>query len=328
MVKKVIKKDEPKNTKPKCNCSDNLFIYLSIALGVLLIAAIVIAIIGFTSKGNSEALISEQEASNKVLGLLEKQGVSAKVAKIETDAGLYKLTLEVQGQQLPLYVSKDGKYIIENPIPIKTLEEYLNSTKTEDNLAPKELEKTEKPEVELYIWSYCPYGVQAQEPLAEVANLFGETANFKAILYHDGHGAYETQQNKIQACIQKYDENNYWDYASEFVKTIYPVCGANKDIACDLEKSTALMNTLKIDSKAILECVETEGQTLIDIDRAKAASLGVTGSPTLVVNGTILNNVSRNADSFKTAVCDAFLSAPETCGVELDASQTAAAGNC
>lgn len=328
MVKKVIKRDEPKTAKPKCNCSDKLFVYLSIALGVLLIVAIIIAIIGFTSKSNSETIISEQDASSKVLGLLEKQGVSAKVTKIETDAGLYKLTLEVQGQQLPLYVSKDGKYIIENPIPIKTLEEYLDSAKTEDNLATEELEKTEKPEVELYIWSYCPYGVQAQEPLAEVANLFGETANFKAILYHDGHGAYETQQNKIQACIQKYDKENYWDYASEFVKTIYPVCGASKDAKCDLEKSTALMDSLKIDSKAILECVTSEGQTLIDADTQKAVSLGITGSPTLVVNGVKMSNVARNADSYKTAVCDAFLSAPETCGIELDDTQATTTGNC
>lgn len=328
MVKKVIKKDEPKTAKPKCNCSDKLFVYLSIALGVLLIAAVIVAIIGFTGKNTSETIISEQEASNKILSLLEKQGVKATVSKIESDAGLYKITLEVQGQQLPLYISKDGKYIIENPIPVKTLEEYLNNTDAEQNLTPAEIEKTNNPEVELYIWSYCPYGVQAQKPLAEVANLFGENANFKAILYHDSHGAYETQQNKIQACIQKYDKENYWNYASEFVSTIYPVCGASKDITCDLEKSTALMNSLKIDSKTILECVEKEGQTLIDADRSKAMNLGITGSPTLVVNGTPLTNIARNADSYKDAVCDAFLSAPETCGVKLDATQTTTAGNC
>lgn len=80
------------------------------------------------------------------------------------------------------------------------------------------------PEVGLYIWSYCPYGVTAQLPFAQVAEALGESADFQIYLYYAGHGDYELQQNKIQSCIQDLGyENEYWDYSQAFVNNIYPL---------------------------------------------------------------------------------------------------------
>ena len=81
-----------------------------------------------------------------------------------------------------------------------------------------------EPSIGLYIWSYCPYGVTAQVPFAQVAETLGTDANFKIYLYYAGHGDYELQQNKIQACIQDLGyETEYWEYSQGFVNNIYPL---------------------------------------------------------------------------------------------------------
>ena len=80
------------------------------------------------------------------------------------------------------------------------------------------------PEVGLYIWSYCPYGVTAQVPFAQVAETVGSSADFQIYLYYAGHGDFELQQNKIQACIQDLGYGDeYWEYSQGFVNNIYPL---------------------------------------------------------------------------------------------------------
>jgi protein-disulfide isomerase len=167
----------------------------------------------------------------------------------------------------------------------------------------------------------------AQDPFAEVAFLLKDKADFKAVMYHDGHGAYETQQNKIQACIQEVDNENYWDYAAGFVSDIYPKCGQSRDIECDETESITLMDSIGIDSSAIMSCVEEKGTTLIDADRAQARENGVTGSPTILING-VKANVARTAEAIKTAICSAYNEAPEECANTLDATAAQAQGNC
>jgi predicted secreted acid phosphatase len=240
--------------------------------------------------------------------------------------------------ELSYTISQEGEVVEEGVIhstknklivgAVVDLDETVEVPEPQEPSAGVEVSKEEVPNAELYIWSYCPYGVTALAPFADVAVTVGDKANFSAIMYYDGHGAYETQQNKIQACIQELDKESYWAYAAKFVSDIYPKCGASKDVTCDLDESTLLMNSLGIDSNAVLECVENEGEALIAAHSAKAQALGVTGSPTLVVNGTKVTNVARTANGFLGAVCSGFLQTPEACSTVLNDEAGAVAGSC
>ncbi|MCG8696453.1 MAG: DsbA family protein, partial [Bacteroidales bacterium] len=233
-----------------------------------------------------------------------------------------EIILSIDGQEFPVYVTKDGKTLVPQPISL----EEQSSTKTPSTTS-EEIPKSDNPVVELFIWSYCPYGVMAQEPFAEVASLLQDNAEFKAIMYYDGHGEYETQQNKIQACMQELGTEKYWDYAKAFAQDIYPNCGQTRDAECDKEESIKLMDSLGIDSTSIMSCVETKGEALITADAANARENGVTGSPTILING-VKASVARNAESIKTAICEAFNEAPEECANTLDSTQAQAQGNC
>jgi hypothetical protein len=304
---------------------------------VLAIVAIVLLVVNFSSGGITGAFsgvqMSGDDAGEKLVEFLNtRTGGGVEYQGFEDLGNLYQVNVEYENQQLPVYITKDGEYFVQGAIPMEGQplippEDGQQPTQQQQP-PPQNAPKSDKPKVELFIWSYCPYGVQAQGPLVDVASLLGDNADFEAVLYYDGHGAYETQQNKIQACIQKVDEDKYWQYAAGFVEDIYSKCGPSRDIECDKTESVKLMKSLGIDDSEVMSCVDDEGEDLIAEHSARAREYGVTGSPSLVINGVKVNT-ARNAEAFKTAVCGAFNSAPSDCSTVLDSGSAApAAGNC
>jgi hypothetical protein len=68
----------------------------------------------------------------------------------------------------------------------------------------------------------------------------------------------------------------------------------------------------------------TDGPALYQADEAKASQLGVTGSPTLVVNGVEVQS-GRDPASLLTTICSAFNTPPAECQQQLS-STTPSAG--
>ncbi len=299
---------------------DNPWILSTIVLGVLVLILVISSFYGSTGK-----VISGEKAGVALAQFLNTQtGGGVEYSSSEDAGSLYEINVTYQGNEIPVYVTKDGKYYVQGVVPIISSD---NSDSTNSNTNSQTVPKSDKPSVELFIWGYCPYGVQAQGPLADVAKLLGNYADFKSILYYDGHGAFETQENKIQECIQNIAPDKYWAYASRFVSEIYPNCSATRTVDCDKTESVKLMNSLGIDSNKVLSCVSSQGVALTTDASNYAKEMGVTGSPTLFINGVKVN-VARNAEAFKTAVCDAFNNAPAACNTVLDSGSNAAQGNC
>jgi len=101
-------------------------------------------------------------------------------------------------------------------------------------------------------------------------------------------------------------------------------CG---NIECDLDESTKLMKSLGIDSAKVLACVDSQGDSLIEADFENAKSVGVEGSPSLLVNGVKVSS-ARTADAYKTAICSGFTDVPEECSETLDSTGSTASGSC
>ena len=308
-IEKEIKREE-KQIQKFFNNRANVWMSVAIVFAIALIAVI------FWPNG-----VSASTAGKAIIDLANAQGANAELVSVVSENGLHKVIISIQGQEMPVYVTKDGKLFTTQMIPIASQEE---NTETEQ---PTEVQKSDRPKVELYVWGYCPYGVAAQGPLAEVATLLKASADFEVVPYYDGHGAYENQQNKIQSCIQKLAKTQYWQYAAKFVTDVYPKCGSLRDIACDKDESVKIMEAVGINSKSILACVASDGDALFSAASAKAQENGVTGSPTLIINGVIVN-AARNAEAYKSAVCNAFNDAPSECDTALSSSDTAASGNC
>lgn len=226
-------------------------------------------------------------------------------------------------KQLAALIYADSeKFVLAQNYPVD-----LNSISEIKSKPSAQMQTLDVPEAELFIWSYCSYGVTALTPFAEVAKLLDSKANFSVKLYYAGHGEYENQQNMTQACIQKYEQGKYWDYAKQFVESVYSKCSITRDLNCDKTESISIMNSLGIDSNKIYGCVESEGAQLVSADSQKASEMGVTGSPTLFINGTKVNT-SKTAQAYKTSVCSAFNTVPGECSAELNTVGSTTTGSC
>ena len=96
---------------------ENPWILSTIILGVILLVFFF-----YGGGGINGNVIGEDNAAKSLISFIESQsngqpsGVS--VLSTEQDGQLYKVTVDYQGQNVPLYVSLDGKYLISSVIPL------------------------------------------------------------------------------------------------------------------------------------------------------------------------------------------------------------------
>ncbi len=197
--------------------------------------------------------------------------------------------------------------------------------------------KTDKPNVKLFYMSYCPFGQQAFKSLAQVAALFGDKVDIEPhfVIYENYqggssdycldngkicsmHGIKELNEDIREACVYKYDQDKFWNYA---------VCVMN---SCSLQEVDSCWETCadkySIDKNKIKSCFEEEGITLMRAEKQLDQKYGATGSPTIILNEESYTG-GRSPEDFKQAICCGFNTPPEECAEEL--SQTASAsGSC
>jgi flagellar basal body-associated protein FliL len=306
-------------------------------IGVFAIGLVIGLIAGvalLSSFVSNSATITPEKAGQKAVDWISNYavmpGINVELINISEVAGVYKIFINLsygeENQVAESYITKDAEYLFPQGIPTGEFALANQEIEEEQESSEAQIEKVVRPSVDLYIWSYCPYGASTLAPFAEVASLLSESADFKVYLYYAGHGDFEVQQNKIQACIQELDYGNiYWAYAETFSNEIYEKCYG--DIDCDLSESVALMNSLGINSDEVLICVEEQGEDLLEEHYNSAGEVGVTGSPSLVIDGVKVST-SRTAEAFKEAVCSRYIEAPEECNSNLDSTGNTASGSC
>ena len=144
------------------------------------------------------------------------------------------------------------------------------------------------------------------------------------------HGAQEVHQDIRELCVQKYQPNKFWD----FVKAI-----DDKATAQNVDsKWEGIAQSLGINVAKIKDCQKNEGIKLLDQEIALTNKSypvqqpskhqgndtdTITGSPTLVINGTIYDG-SRSSEAFKKAICSAFTKAPIECSKPISQTKPSA----
>ena len=151
-----------------------------------------------------------------------------------------------------------------------------------------------KPEVELFVMSYCPYGVQAEQELLPFFEKYGNTIDFKLRFivgkeevseektseqaeFTSLHGEPELIENKRQMVIAELYPDKLFDYLlcrADHLEEAWVNCA--KDVGLDASKVTQAVEAEKV----TLGLVE-------EIQRTK--ELNIKGSPTLVIDGRIID---------------------------------------
>ena len=303
---------------------DKKIIAISLALVTIMAGAYFYSTNGkFGSAAQMEAI--KAKAEKFINANLVSPGTDAKIKSITEESGVYKIYVSVGTQEIVSYLSKDGKEFFPQVI---SMEEAAQASQTPSaQNTNQNAPKSDKPSVELFVMSYCPYGLQVEKGILPVVDLLESKIDFQLkFVDYAMHGDKEIDENLRQYCIQKDAPGKLNAYLSCFIKQ---------------GDATACLAATKIDSSALASCVsQTDAEFKIkakaadksqwrtdqfppfDIYQADNAKFGVQGSPTLVINGATVN-ASRDPQSLLNLVCSAFNEQPSECQQKLSTSAPA-----
>lgn len=253
------------------------------------------------------------------------EGGGVTLVSVEDGGELLEVNTVYNGNEIPVHMTLDGEYIILGGVGAVNMAEYREQAAQQPDApqppAGSDVPKSDNPVVNVFVMSYCPYGLQMQKAVIPAMELLGDKADISInFVNYLMHGEKEMIDNNNQYCIQKDQPEKFTDYLRCFVeKGSHDTCATETGIdtanleACiaELEETYDLTGAFEnSDSNYPPYPVEDELNSMY----------GVRGSPSVVINGVTVS-VSRSAEAFKQAVCDAFIEAPEECSTVLDTNQ-------
>ncbi len=184
---------------------------------------------------------------------------------------------------------------------------------------PPTVPKQGRPNAELFVMSYCPYGLQMEKAFLPVMELLKKKAdlNIKFVSYAM-HGQKEVEENTRQYCIQSEQNSVYIPYLNCFDQSqggTSESCRA----AVGVNEAQLASCVTKTDKKFGITA-NFQDQTkwlngrypVYPIHQALNDQYGVQGSPTLILNGKEIN-IPRSPEAVKQAICAGFTNQPEEC---------------
>jgi hypothetical protein len=188
--------------------------------------------------------------------------------------------------------------------------------------------KMDKPVVELFVMSHCPYGTQIEKGALPVAELLGSKIDFSVkFVYYAMHGKTELDEQTLQYCIQKEQKDKYLKYLACFLEAGKTADCITKT-AIDKAKADACVaatdKLYNITGKFNDQTTWLSGRfPVFDIYKDLNTKYAVQGSPTFVLNGKQVN-AGRDSASLLKAVCAGFNTQPAECSQTLSSAQPAA----
>ncbi len=250
------------------------------------------------------------------------------IKEVAIDGQLYKVTVNVDKQDIPVFVTRDGKKLIQ----AQGIIDLDAKTEPKPEQAPEKTEAEQKadvPTVDLFVMSFCPYGTQIEKGMLPVLETLGNKIKFNLkFVDYAMHGQNEVDENLRQYCIQKTQQPKLDNYlkcflkvgqgtADSCMKTAGIVASQVNSCMSETDKEFAINESVKDKSKW-----DNATYPPFNVDKEDNDKFGVQGSPTLVVNGTTVS-AGRDSASLLKAVCSGFANQPKECAKELSATAPA-----
>jgi len=318
---KIIKEIEKEEHKVIKSMRNNPWIAVSIVLGIMFIVLLIMTLKGESTVVSSKTISADKAGTSLIDYLNAQTGGGVSYISSKDIGNLYEITVSYQGQDIPVYITKDGKYFVQGATSL-TNEPVMGNNIKNSNAntdTPQDAQKSDKPVVEAFIFSYCPYGLQFEKALFPAYDLLKDKVNFKIVAIGAMHGEFERIETLRQISIEElYGKDKLFSYLKEF--------DINNDIgSCSGEDTClnkylpAIYTKLGIDKTKVENYMKASAPAIYDEQNARANELGVSGSPTFVINGVQVQ-VSRSPDAIKNAVCSAFNTEPSECSQTLSTS--------
>ena len=180
-----------------------------------------------------------------------------------------------------------------------------------ETLISRRLRGPMKPEVELFVMSYCPFGVEAEKELLPwLDKKFGDRVNFtlqfiasletsedsddsETLKFRSLHGQLEVVENIRQVVIAEYYPEKLTDYVlcrADHLKESWQICA--QKVGLDIGKINHIVES-------------NEGKQLFAENIKRSKALNISSSPTVVVDGVVVDRELVHKSTRK-GVCTAF----------------------
>ena len=290
-AEKIIEASTPKQYQVKIQ-KKNPWIYVS---GILVVVVVIMLFITLRG-GITGGAINEADAGTKLVDYLNTQtGGGVEFVSSEDIGDLYRILVAYRGDEIPVYITKDGEYFVQGAVLISE-----QSTPTQET--PQDTPKSDKPKVELFVMTHCPYGTQAEKGIIPVFELLGDKIDAQIRFVHYFMHEPEETETPIQVCIREEQPDKYLDY-----------------LKCFLEDgdSDRCLKEARVSKTELNACVEDRAGDYYASDSELSQGYGVSGSPTFVINGQQVSS-SRSPAAYLATICSAFNEAPAECEEELN----------
>jgi len=235
--------------------------------------------------------------------------IKATVKSAVLEGDVYNINLDVEGKNYTSYMTKDGSKFFQAGIDMATASQPEQTAGAQASQVDANVPKSDKPKVELFVMTHCPYGLQAEKGLIPVFEALGNKIDGSVkFVHYFMHGDSEEQETYNQVCLRQEQAAKFNNYLECFT-----VSG----------DSAACQTSAGIDQAKLKSCVAAKAKDYYKSDSALSQQYGVSGSPTLVING-VQSNAGRDAASYLAGICAAFNNAPAECGQQLSSASPAA----
>ena len=180
---------------------------------------------------------------------------------------------------------------------------------------------SEKQVVELFVMSYCPYGLQMEKGLIPVLDALNDSVVFSVrFCSYAMHGKKEIDEQLLQHCIQEERPDSFIPY-----------------LRCFLEEgnSSGCLNRTGLAGSELAGCISSTdaGYNVsggyydrsawlygryppFAVDSALNSIYGIYASPTLVVGSSVVST-GRDPKSLLETICSAYSQKPSACSADL-----------
>ncbi|MBA3047393.1 hypothetical protein KKC83_01780 [Patescibacteria group bacterium] len=282
-------------------------------------------------------VITPEEAKAKVEEFINttlmQPGKKAAVKEVVAEGGLYKMMVDIgTGADIESYASLDGTKFFPQAMEIKKAEEPAEQENTSaSNSQPPAANvsaKSDKPVVEVFVMSHCPYGTQIEKGILPVVEALGDKIDFQLkFCDYAMHGEIELNEQLRQYCIQKEEPEKLIAYLSCFLQDgKYEPCLAEAGInnttlqACVKDTDQQYKVTEKFNDKSTWSGGKYPA---FDVNKADVNKYSISGSPGLVINGQKIQS-NRDSASLLSVICSGFNEAPAECVASLSTATPSA----
>ncbi|MFH1412419.1 MAG: hypothetical protein ABIG10_00085 [bacterium] len=298
---------------------------------VIIIALLVVGVVMTNNRGAAKMTPDEAKtrAETFINDILMQGDSSATVDEIiKYKGGMYALKISLEGNDEPIdsYISEDGKLFFPQALDIAEMSGEEEDGETTDEPVAQ-APKSDRPNIELFVMSHCPYGTQMEKGIIPVVNALYDSIDFELkFVDYAMHAKKELDEQMKEYCIQKEQRPKILPYLNCFLKDGDTERCLN-ETGIDKNKMNACV--AKIDEEyKISEVFEShEGWDTyppFNIYKDDNDKYGVGGSPTLVVNGEVVTS-GRDSSSLAKLICGSFNEgkAPAACSNDFSSATPA-----